>query len=194
MDADLVFKVYIYSLETGEINCVSEGIFNDFEPVFSRDGEHLFFVSNRRFNPTFCDFEWEMVYKRAAGIYCLTLKKDGLPLLYYQSDEEPANEDSPKEKNEGKVRVRIDFEGLSDRIEALPLPPGNYRNLSVNDTHLFFLNASEGDYNRFEFRPKGPRSLSAFSFDGRETSEVIEGIRGYRLSANGSHVIYQVLM
>jgi tricorn protease len=191
MDSDLVFKIYVYSLETGEINCVSEGLFNDFEPVFSRDGEHLFFVSNRRFNPTFCDFVWEMVYKKAAGIYCLTLKKEGKSLLYYQSDEETSAEDPSKGKNEDKVQVRIDFNGLAERIEALPLPRGNYRQLSVNETHLFFLDADEGDYNRFEFRPKGPRNLSAFSFEERETSEVIGGISGYRLSADGSHLIYQ---
>jgi tricorn protease len=191
MDADLVFKIYIYSLETGETNCVSSGLFNDFEPVFSKDGEHLFFVSNRRFNPMFCDFEWEMVYKKAAGIYCLTLKKDGMPLLHYQSDEEETGEESAKDEKEGDVRVQIDFAGLPDRIEALPFPPGNYRSLSVNDSHLFFLNADEGDYNRFEFRPKGPRILSAFSYDKRETAEVIGGISGYRLSADGSHVIYQ---
>lgn len=190
MDSDLVFKIYVYSLETGEINCVSEGLFNDFEPVFSKDGEHLFFVSNRRFNPTFCDFEWEMVYKKAAGIYCLTLRKEGKPLLYYKSDEEAIDEVAPRENEEDSTQVRIDFEGLTARIEALPLPPGNYRSLSVNGSHLFFLNADEGDYNRFEFRPRGPRNLSAFSFSEREATDVIKGISGYRLSAKGSHVIY----
>ena len=69
MDESLVFQVYIYSLETGKSHKVSEGIFNDFGPVFSADGEHLFFVSNRRFDPTLCDFEWEMVYKDVAVSY-----------------------------------------------------------------------------------------------------------------------------
>ncbi|MBE0460978.1 MAG: PD40 domain-containing protein [Candidatus Aminicenantes bacterium] len=198
MDEDLVYKVYIYSLDTGEIHCVSNGIFNDFGPVFSEDGEHLFFISNRRFDPTFCDFEWEMVYKKVAGIYCLTLRRDGKPLLPYKSDEEGTeNEKTAKEKNSEKelkakeARIIIDFEGIAERIEPLPLPRGNYRNLSATKSEIFYLNAVEGDFNRFEFREKGPQNLHAFSFDTRKERTVISGIRGYKLSADGKHIIYQ---
>ncbi|MFB0565917.1 MAG: S41 family peptidase [Candidatus Aminicenantaceae bacterium] len=196
MDKDLVYKVYIYSLDSGEIHCVSSGIFNDFGPVFSKDGEHLFFISNRRFNPTFCDFEWEMVYKKAAGIYCLTLRKDGKPLLPFKSDEEGIEEKSEAAKKGEKedkkeVHVVIDFDRLLERIEALPLPRGNFRNLMVNKSSLFYLNADEGDFNRFEFRRIGPQTLYAFSFDKRKEKIVIKDIDGYRLSADGSHIVYK---
>jgi len=194
MDEDQVYKVYIYSLATGEKHCVSQGIFNDFNPLFSPDGEYLFFISNRYFDPTLCDFEWEMVYKKVAGLFCLTLRKDGSPLLKFRSDEVITEEKTQKEKagaKEDSPKVRIDFEGLNDRIEALPLPRGNYRRLSANDSALFYLNDEEGDYNRFEFRPKGPRSLYAFSFEGQKESLVLKDIDDYALSADGSHIIYQ---
>ena len=194
MDSDLVYKIYIYSLETGEIHCASNGLFNDFGPVFSEDGQHLFFISNRRFDPVLCDFEWEMVYKNAAGIYCLTLRQEGKPLLFPRSDEEDSGQEAKRVvKNDTKEdpSVIIDFKGLSDRIEMLPLPPSNYRTLSVNASNLYYLNSDEGDYNRFEFRALGPRNLYAFSFKDRKESAVIEGIEGYELSADGSKIIYQ---
>ncbi len=216
MDDDQLNKVHIYSLETGKSNKVSAGLFNDFNPVFSEDGEHLFFVSNRRFDPTFCDFEWEMVYKNAAGIYCLTLKKDGTPLLPFKNDEEEAQsenngkgkdekpvekkhsmkeksgkgEKAQKDKDDTDIHVTIDFDGLYDRIEALPLDAGNYRDLSVNNDALFYLNAEKGDFNQFEFRGPGPRSLYRFSFEDRTEKTVIEDIDGYKLSADGSSIIY----
>lgn len=197
MDESLVNKIYIYALETGKIQCVSTGLFNDFGPVFSRDGEHLFFISNRRFDPTFCDFEWEMVYKKVAGIYCLTLKKNGNPLLPFQSDEEKSEEKpvtAPETKKDAKpepLRVIIDFDGLANRIEALPLERGNYRNLAVNDKGIFYLNADEGDFNQFEFRALGPRNLYAFSFEDREQRTVMDGIDRYALSADGSKIVYK---
>ncbi len=196
MDADLVYKVYIYSLEEGKARCVSGGIFNDFGPIFSADGKHLFFVSNRRFDPTLCDFEWEMVYKDVAGIYCLTLAADGERLLPPRSDEEaPSDEDGKEEAGEkdekADEKVRIDFDGLADRIEHLPLPRGNYRSLSSNESGLFYLNKDEGDFNRFEFRSVGPMNLNRFSFEDREGKTVIEGIDGYRLSADGKHIVYK---
>jgi tricorn protease len=195
MDEDLVYKVYIYSLETGKSHCVSNGIYNDFGPIFSKDGKHLFFISNRRFDPTFCDFEWEMVYKKVAGIYCLTLKKDGEPLLPFRSDEEEIkSEEKVREKNGKKdkdLQVVIDFNGISERIEAIPLPRGNYRNLSTNESAIFYLNIDEGDFNRFDFRPVGPRNLYAFSFKERKEETVIESIDDYKLSADGSYVVYK---
>jgi len=198
MEADLVTRVYIYSLETGKIHCVSQGLFNDFQPVFTTDGEHLLFVSNRRFNPTFCDFEWEMVYKDMAGIYSLTLRKDGKRLLPFRNDEEgedSGDEDDDKDKDKDKdkkkppVNVVIDFDGLADRIEMLPLPRGNYRSLSVNDDAVFYLNGEKGDYNRFEFRPLGPQSLYAFNFEAREEKTVLKGISGYKLSFDGKFAL-----
>jgi len=196
MDETLVTKVYIYSLDAGKTYCVSNGLFNDFQPVFSKDGKHLFFISNRRFNPTFCDFEWEMVYKKVAGIYCLTLKKDGKPLLPFKSDEEKeqtekTDDTDKKEKKKTTVQVVIDFDGISNRIEALPLPRGNYRDLSVNKSTLFFLNADDGDFNRFEFRPLGPQTLYAFTIADRKKRTVIKDINDYKLSADGTHIVYR---
>ncbi len=192
MNEDLVFQVYIYSLESGESKCVSNGIFNDFEPVFSKCGKYLFFVSNRRFDPTFCDFEWEMTYKKAAGIYCLNLDEQTESLLPYKSDEEKdAGEEKDEEDNDDEKGVEIDFEGIESRIEALPLPPGNYRSLATNESSIFYLNKDEGDFNRFEFRAIGPRDLMRFSFDDREEKTVIKEIDGYKLSADGKHIVYR---
>jgi tricorn protease len=208
MDADLVTKVYVYSLDSGKINGVSTGLFNDFNPVFSRDGQHLFFISNRRFSPTYCDFEWEMVYKKLAGIYCVTLRKDGKPLLPHLSDEEEVNSGKIKKraekgKKKGKkkskpningkpeVHVRIDFDGIVDRIEMLPLPRGNYRSLAVTDEAIFYLNKDEGDFNRFEYRSIGAMNLFYFHFEDREEESIIKAIDGYKLSLDGTQILYR---
>ena len=194
MNADGVTQIYIFSLKTGKIHCASNGIFNDFQPVFSDDGKHLFFVSNRRFSPTFCDFEWEMVYKNVAGIYCLNLKKGGLPLLPFKNDEveiEAGKGGNGKKDNNNESSVTIDFDGLASRIEHLPLPPGNFRQLSVNETAIFYLNRDDGDFNRFEFRAIGSRDLFRFSFSGRKEETVIKGINDYGLSADGKKIVYR---
>jgi tricorn protease len=190
-DADLVNKIYIYSLETKEIHCLST-IYNDFHPVFSPCGDYLSFISNRRFDPTFCDLEWEMVYKNIAGIYCLTLRKDGAPLFPFESDEAFKEEATSGESNEETDHsVVIDFDGLYSRIEALPVEAGNYRYLSVSGEGLFYLNKDEGDFNEFEFRVPESMDLYRFSFEDQEEAKVIEGIRRYRLSADGKKIVYQ---
>jgi len=191
MNNNFVYQVYIYSLESGKINCVSNGLFNEFNPVFTKDGEHLLFVSNRRFNPTFCDLEWEMVYKNVAGIYALTLRENGASFLPYKSDEVNTGNSSAKETSQSNLKITIDFEGLVDRIEVLPLPSGNYRELDVNGSTLYYLNKEKGDFNKFDYRAVGPRTLYAYSFNDKKEREVIKDIDNYKLSADGSFIIYK---
>jgi len=190
MDSSWTYQVYIYSLNTGEIHRVSDGLFNDFGPAFTRDGDHLLFISNRNFNPTFGDFEWEMVYKDVANIYAVTLKEDGEPLFPVQSDEvgetEDENADEPDE-----VRVEIEFEGLSERVEEFPLERGNYRSLETNESTVFYLNKDDGDFNKFEFRDVGPMNLYAFSLEDRKEETVIENIDSYKISADGDVIAYK---
>lgn len=177
MDETLLNKVYIYSLEEEKSHVIST-IFYDFHPVFSKDGNYLFFISNRRFNPTFCDFEWEMVYKDVAGIYYVTLRPEVPSLL--SKDKEKA------EKSNGNIV----FKGISNRIEALPLEAGNYRNLSAGKGKLFFLNRENGDFNRFEFRVPRDMDLHSYDFESQEAKELVKEINKYDLSDDGSTIVY----
>ncbi|MCK5853558.1 PD40 domain-containing protein, partial [bacterium] len=189
MNADILYQIYIYSLVQKKIFTPSNGIYNDFCPTFSTDGRHLFFISNRRFSPTYGDFEWEMVYKNVAGIYNFSLTKDAGSLLPFRSDE--ALEKKKKKEETKTIKVDIDFAGLSERVEALPLPKGNYRYLSVNKSSLFYLNKDKGDFNRFEFRKVGSMNLYAFSFEDRKEHAVIEKINTYKLSTDGKYIVYK---
>lgn len=186
MNKDLVYQIYVYSLAEKKVYPASDGLYYDFNPVFTKDGEHLLFVSNRRFNPTYCDMEWEMVYKDVAGIYALTLKKDGKSILPFKNDIENCVNKPIKEI----LPFRIDFEGLERRIEALPVSAGNYRDLAVNNAGVFYLNSEDGDYNKMDYRELGPRMLCRYSFDSREEKIVMEKINGFKISADGSNIIY----
>ena len=197
MDSTLVYQVYLYSLESGEHHKISNGLFHDFGPEFSRDGDYLFFISNRRFSPTLGDLEWEMVYKDIAGIYAVTLEKDEKPFLPLRSDEVEGTENESRTDQDGESTedqvpgVRVDFPGISDRVQALPLPRGNYRSLAAGESKLYYLNKRDGDFNKFEFRDIGPMNLYAYSFEERTESTVIEEIDGYRLSSEGSSLVYK---
>ncbi len=193
MNADLLHQIHIADVTTGAVHIASNGLYYDFQPVFSADGQYLFFISNRLFDPTFCDFEWEMVYKKVAGLFVLSLYRDSPSLFPFLNDEESAAAQppaAPPAKKEMKPKT-VDYEGLAGRIEALPLPRGNYRRLSANTDALFYLNKEEGDFNRFEFREIGTMSLYAFSFKERKEQPVIEDVLGYKLSADGSTIIYR---
>lgn len=187
MNADLVYQVYVYSLDEKKVHRISNGLFNDFQPVFADDGQHLLFISNRRFDPTFDDFQWEMVYKKVAGIYAVALTKNAPAFFPLKSDESVEN----KTENQAVKTVHFDFDGIGERVEPLPLPRGNYRWMSVTKNTLFFLDKEEGDFNRFEFRKPDKMDLYALDLTGGEKKVVIKDINAYKLAFGGEYIVYK---
>lgn len=185
MNKDFMYQLYVYTLETKAINCISNSLFHDFNPVFSKDGEHIFFISDRRFTPTYCDIEWEMVYQKVSGIYAITLKKEGKSITPFKSDEEVVSDVKTTESP-----IRIDLDGITDRVESLPLKKGNYRKLAVNGSNLFYLNYNEGNFNRFEVNPQDKMSLYSYSFNSKNENKIVEDINTYKLSFDGESIIY----
>jgi tricorn protease len=203
MGADLVNRIWIYSLDTKEAKPVTAGPLDAFGPVFSEDGQRLFFVSNRRFDPTYSDMDFELVYKKVAGLYALSLRAAGPALLPPKTGDEPrkpkwkekggfeAEKSSEAKAKETPTKTVVDFAGIEGRVEPLPLPRGNYRALGVGKGLLFFLDADEGDFNRFDIREPGTRKLVAFDLEERKTRTVLEAVDDYALSSDGKVLVWR---
>jgi len=204
MGADLVNRVWIYALDTKEKQAVTGGPLESFGPVFSEDGERLFFVSNRRFDPTYSDMDFELVYKKVAGIYALALKAGAKPLFPPETGDEvpaagtqdgkPGEKKGDGEKKDEATKVPpktvVDFAGIEARVEPLSLPRGNYRRLGVAGGSLFYLDGPEGDFNRFDIREPGPRALKAYDLAKRKERTVLEAVDDYALSADGKRLAW----
>nr|MCU0253920.1 PDZ domain-containing protein [Acidobacteriota bacterium] len=201
MGPDLVNRVWIYALETKEKQAVTGGTYESFGPVFSADGERIFFVSNRRFDPTYSDMDFELVYKKVAGIYALALKAGAKPLFPPETGDpapepekvgEKAGEKAGERKDAATPaappRTVVDFAGIEARVEPLPLPRGNYRRLGTAGDTLFYLDGEEGDFNRFDIREPGARPLEAFDLKARKGRTVLEAVDDYALSADGKRL------
>src|SRR5699024_1807881 len=141
----------IHDFESGKATPVSDGMADVASPAFSRDGKYLFMAASTNAGPLQFGLDMstqERPYR--AGIYALVLAADGdSPLAPRRGDEEPGDEngeDKDKSKKDKKgeeepeVEVRIDFDGLAERMVALPVAKGNYRNLQVaGDGSLFWM-------------------------------------------------------
>lgn len=94
-------------------------------------------------------------------------------------DEEP-EEDSGEEKDE--LTVTIDFDGLDQRILALPVGNGNFFNLQTAEENKLF-------YSEFN-EASGKTILHRYDLSEKEDEAYLEGISGYRVSADGKNILY----
>jgi len=83
---DIDFPVIrIYNLESAKSAEITDKWYFSGNPVFSRDGKYLFFVSERDFNPIYSQTEFNHAYLDMERIYLVTLAKETLPLLQLQT-------------------------------------------------------------------------------------------------------------
>ncbi len=66
---------------------MTDGWFDVNSPEFSSDGKYLFFVSERAFNPTFGQTEWNHIYTDMQQVFLVTLAKETKSPFAPKSDE-----------------------------------------------------------------------------------------------------------
>ncbi|MBU2650532.1 MAG: protease, partial [Bacteroidetes bacterium] len=138
-ETDGTSKVWVYDLENASKNPVTDEWYDCAGPAFSDDGKYLFFTSNRDFNPIYSWTEWNHAYRNMTKVYFITLAKETKSPFEPENDvvavkkDEPAkSDDGDKKKKDGDkdekkdegVKVKIDFDGIAQRIIALPLDAG----------------------------------------------------------------------
>ncbi|MBK7172345.1 MAG: PD40 domain-containing protein [Bacteroidales bacterium] len=161
-------QVILYQLETARKIEVTDQWFNSDQATFSRDGKYLVFVSDRTYNPTYSAVEWNYAYENMSKIYLVALAADTPSPFALSNDEVKMEEaETPKEedaKGKGKESkskkadkekaetekpkdIKVDEEGIQQRIVELPVKASNYFNLWAIDDKVYYNEASGEGFN-----------------------------------------------
>lgn len=173
--------IWIYSVSDGKTHRLTGKTFDDSAPVFSTDGDYLFFLSDRDFNLAFSGFEFDYVYDEPTRIYALPLTDKAPRLFEHEEDVEPVNgkdDKNGKKKASGSektVAVDIEFEGAENRVVAFPLPPGRYWNLNAVKAGITY---------------HDEKGLHLYNLKKQKGSLIMGGVRMSVLAAGGKHVLY----
>ena len=193
--AQTITKVCLYSLANQQTTEVTDVWFSSYAPTFSSDGKYLFFISNRSFNPSYSQTEWNHAYFDMAKIYFVTLAKDTKSPFEPKSDEvtikkdekppaPKADADKTAQKKEDKPEkkelvVKVDLDGIQSRIAVLPVSPSGYRNVqSVGDKVYYIRNGMRDEKSK----------LFLYDLDKRKETELGD-INGYEISADGKKML-----
>ncbi len=182
----------IYSLASGEVQMLGDGLTVDFAPAWGSGGKYLFFLSNRDYNLNFSDFEFNYVYDNSTRVFAVALVPEADALFPLKSDEVEVDSDDEESAGNGDgngdedeksaPEVAVALEGLTARTLAVPgVTAGNYGNLSAVEGALLYLKIPDD----------GPPALVRFDLEEREEKEVVTGVADYRLAARGEKVLYQ---
>jgi tricorn protease len=193
------------------------------EPVFSDDGKYLLLSSARDFRATFGDEEFANIYRDMERVYLVTLAKDTENPLGPKSNEvgkaeqkrekekakeaegkkpdektageKKAEEKKPEEVKKKPVVVKVDTDGIQNRIVGLEITPGNYRNIRMVDDRIFYLRRTAGDDAGEDDDDGDGRDrkshLCAYSLEDRKET-VLGDANDYEITFDGKKMLVKI--
>jgi tricorn protease len=200
---NLFRQIKLYAVADDKTTTLTSDRYDSYSPAWSPDGKWLYLLSDRNLK-TVVEEPWgnyqpEPFLDKKTKIYQIALT-EGLrsPFappteLDEEKKDEPKKEEPKKDdpkKDEKKpddkelVAVKIDRDGIQKRLQAVPVPAGNYGGLSVNGKALFWLTGTAGDKKM---------NLQAVAIGNErapaEVKTVVENVKTYDLSDDGKKLL-----
>jgi len=179
--------IYLYNLAADAKYPVTDSWYSSAQPSFSNDGKYLLFSSDRDFNPIYSRTEWNHAYMAMSKIYMVMLAKDTPSPFAPENNEVNLEEDKSKGKDSDSkksevskvVDVKIDIDGIQNRMVSLPVDVANYGNIQCVDNKIYYIQ-----------RDQMARKMFTKLYDLKKKTEVElgEGF-GFTISANNKKML-----
>ena len=209
--ANFLRTVDAYSLEDRRSHQLTDGMSDASSPAFDRSGDYLYFAASTNTGLTSYGLDMEADQRpTTSSIYAIVLRRDRPSPLKLQTGDETETGDEPVAKpstipakpaaspspaasamkpgaaKAGAHDVRIDFDGLSQRVVALPIEAGNYVNLITGKPGELYLQRQP-----ITSVDEDPPESAILKFDlaSRKTMQLADGISGFALSADGNKML-----
>lgn len=180
--------VFVHSVESGKTTRLSDGLSDARYPVFDASGKYLYFVASTESGrgSSWLDMTSFDANNARYSAYLVVLRKDTVSPLLPESDEEAT--EAPATAAPADKSVKIDFEGISQRILPLPIPMQRFLGTGAGMPGQFFLlgmGPSAG------IGTEGQITLWKFDLRSRSASPFASNVQSFDISANGQHILVQ---
>jgi tricorn protease len=211
--------VFLYSLDQKKTTQVTDGMSDARFPRFDTNGKYLYFTASTDTGLATAGLDMSSDERRVSrSVYVAVLSKDEPSPLAPQSDEEGKKAKDEKESEEGKapgkskddakstarneqktdedakpetpVVVRIDLDGIDQRILALPIPSKNYVSMLAGKSGVLFLAEGPPILTEDDF-PNLRQTLHKFDLSKRKVDKFLDEVNDVAISFDGTKLLYR---
>ena len=148
-------QIVLYSINESKAQTLTTDKYESFSPSFSHDGKWLYFLSNREFkaNPgsPWGDRNMGPIFDKRTQIFALALDaKAAFP--FAKPTELTVNKgtnNADKKDQDNPAKIKVDWDGLNQRLWQVPVDAGNYNSLTATKDKLYLL---DGDQDNSELK------------------------------------------
>lgn len=185
--------IFVYSLADQKAYQLTDGLADSTSPAFDLNGKYLYFLASTNYGPSTGWLEMSSLERpvRRAIYLAVLSSSEPSPLLPETGDEPPPKPTTPPATPPtpppapAPVTVRIDVNGISQRIITVNVPAGEYANLQAGAAGSFYYTEP--------LPGGGPTALRLQRYQVRErvAAPFLEGVRAYALSGDKKKLLYQ---
>jgi tricorn protease len=191
--------VRIAKVKSGTVHDVTTLLRVDRAPSWDPEGQYLYFISTRDFNPVYDALQFDLSFPQAMRPFLVTLRDDVpdpfVPKpapLHRDHRHDDDDRDDPK-RDAKPPKIDIDFDGIAGRIIGFPVEEGRYEQIvAARGRVLFTLFALRG------IKPEGASwdddrdtgVLLAYDFEQQRLAPLAQDVADIRLGADHRTLVY----
>ncbi len=176
--------IKVFNVESGQSLQLTDGMADAISPVWDANGKYVYFLATTNYGQNTGWLEMSSYdHPITRALYVIVLSKDEVSPIAPRSDEE---KDKPKEepKKDGVIPVvRIDMDGISNRILAVDIPLRNYTAL-YNSPDGYLL------YTESVLNQQG-QTLHRYNFKERKTEVFLTPVNDVAVSNDRKSLLYR---
>ena len=197
--------IRIAKIKSGAVHDVTPLLRVDRAPAWDPEGNYLYFISTRDFNPVYDALQFDLSFPQASRPFLVTLREDvpnpfvpkPAPLHKDPKHDGAAEDDEADGSNKPHrkpARIDIDFEGIAGRILGFPVDEGEYDQIvAARGRALFTLYPLRGikpEGNAWA-DPEESATLIAYDFDQQRAAPIAQDVQNIRLAADHRTLVYE---
>jgi tricorn protease len=198
--------IFFYSLENGKSTQITDGMSDARMPVFDPGGKYLYFTASTDSGASLQPDIHSIFRPVTRTVYMAVLSKvDPSPFAPESDEEKPAQKPEkparkpeekskkekpapPEKKPSEEVKVKVDLDGILQRILAVPLPARTYVDLQTGNKGVILAVESVPALPG-QFFSAG-NTVHRYDLAARKSDVVIAGIRAFEMARNGKKYLY----
>ena len=186
--------VRIAEVETGAVHDVTSPLRVDRAPAWDPEGDYLYFISTRDFNPVYDALQFDLSFPQAMRPFLVTLRRDvANPLVPKPAPIHRENKDDDKDKDEETPPLQIDFDGISGRVIGFPVEEADYEQIAAAKGRVLFtkfpVKGIKPEGRGWEDEPE-LGVLQAYDFEQQRSATLASDVEEIRLGADHRTLVY----
>jgi tricorn protease len=199
--------IHLFSLADGKSTQVTDGLSDATNPVFDKDGKYLYFTASTNSGESLGLDIHAVARTSTSSVYLAVLDKTQPSPFAPESDEEkaadekkpgdapkpdtaggapPASGAKPAEPSKPKADVKVDLDGIDQRILSMPMPPRRYTALQVGKAGTLLALEGPGP------DATGPgMTVHRYDLKARKGDVPLTGVTSFQMSAGGEKALYR---